>query len=55
MPTCPNCGRSGWLFYAASWCAVCGWHKPGTTTQHANFAPAPACVWCETTEQEQKR
>lgn len=47
MHVCPNCGKAGMLYYAASWCAGCGWHKRGQTLSHANFSPDPtACTWC---------
>ena len=45
---CPSCSGNG-LYYAMSWCASCGWHKPNQTLAHENFARDSACRWCALT------
>lgn len=43
---CPECG-TGLL---SGVCASCGWHPPGHTLLHANFARDPECRWCDPVE-----
>lgn len=51
MSPCKECG-SLYIYYSETACASCGWHAPGQTTFHADFAPDEDCEWCVTTFKE---